>query len=49
MQIKKKYKGHEEKNEDDFDFYSKDVREIMVEDDELSPIEEAFMEGYDTA
>lgn len=35
--------------EDDTTIYSKFVRDSMLEDDELSPIEEAFMNGYDEA
>ena len=39
----------EESTEDDFSIYSRQNRESQLEDDELSPIEEAFMEGYDNA
>ena len=39
----------EESTEDYFSIYSKEMRESLLEDDELSPIEEAFMEGYDNA
>jgi hypothetical protein len=38
-----------EESEDDLGIYSEDTREILLEDDELSPIEEAFMNGYDDA
>ena len=38
----------EEEEGDDTNFYSRSVRESLLDDDELSPIEEAFMEGYDT-
>lgn len=37
----------EEKEEDDMNIYSKQLRESLLEDDELSPIEEAFMNGYE--
>lgn len=33
----------------DEDVYSEEVREVMLEDDEISPEEEAFMNGYDEA
>ncbi len=36
-----------EEEEDDLSIYSKTLREEMLEDDELSPMEEAFMQGYD--
>ena len=38
----------EEEENDDTNFYSRSVRESLLDDDELSPVEEAFMEGYDT-
>ena len=44
----KKEKYVEEEESDDTNFYSRSVRESLLDDDELSPIEEAFMEGYDT-
>ena len=44
----KKRQYIEEEDSDDTNFYSQSVRESLLEDDELSPIEEAFMEGYDT-
>ena len=47
--LKKNYKREEENSDDDISIYSKDVREIMLEDDELSPFEEAFMKGYEEA
>jgi len=34
---------------DDESIYSKEVREQLLEDDELSPTEAAFMAGYDDA
>ena len=40
---------NEEQNEDDISIYSKDTRESMLDDDELSPMEEAFMQGYEDA
>ncbi|MBS3105260.1 hypothetical protein J4234_03330 [Candidatus Woesearchaeota archaeon] len=39
----------EESTEDYFSIYSRHNRKSQLEDDELSPIEEAFMEGYDNA
>ena len=39
----------EEDDKDDISIYSRKVREELLEDDELSPIEEAFMQGYDEA
>lgn len=39
----------EEKSDDDISIYSKDVRESLLDDDELSPMEEAFMNGYEDA
>ena len=47
--LRKKYRREEENSEDDISIYSKDVREIMLDDDELSPMEEAFMNGYEDA
>jgi len=34
---------------DDESIYSEDVRNILVEDDELTPFEAAFMLGYEEA
>ena len=48
MLLKRKYRSDEEE-EDDINIYSKDVRESMLDDDELTPIEEAFMNGYEDA
>lgn len=50
--MKRRYKYKEQdkgQDEDDISIYSKEVRELMLEDDELSPMEEAFMEGYENA
>lgn len=46
---KKEYIGIEEKEENDTSIYSKDGRESMLDDDELTPVEEAFMCGYEDA
>lgn len=46
--MKKKYQKEEE-NTDDISIYSRDARELLLEDDELSPMEEAFMNGYEDA
>ena len=35
--------------ENDISIYSKDTRESLLDDDELSPFEEAFMNGYEEA
>ena len=48
MPKRRRYKEAEE-NSDDINFYAEDVRESMLEDDELSPFEEAFMKGYEEA
>lgn len=34
-------------NDNESDVYDHDSREHLVDDDEMSPEEEAFMEGYD--
>ena len=39
----------EEDDKDDISIYSRKVREELLEDDELSSVEEAFMQGYDEA
>ena len=46
--LKSRY-SDEEESTDDINFYAKDVRESMLDDDELSPSEEAFMSGYEDA
>lgn len=46
--MKRKY-SDEGENDDDINIYSKEARESMLDDDELSPVEEAFMNGYDAA
>ena len=46
--LKRKYIKDEE-SDDDISIYSKDVRESLLDDDELSPMEEAFMNGYEDA
>ena len=48
MLLKKKY-YNEEKEDDDISIYSKGVREGLLDDDELSPMEDAFMNGYEDA
>lgn len=47
--LKKRIYADEETNEDDINIYSKDVRENLLDNDELSPLEEAFMSGYEDA
>ena len=49
MMLFKRSPTNEEESEDDSSIYSKGVRESMLDDDELSPMEDAFMEGYDAA
>jgi len=34
---------------DDSNIYSRNVRELLLEDDEISPLEEGFLNGYDGA
>ena len=46
--FKRKYVEQEENN-DEFSIYSKEARESLLDDDELSPIEDAFMNGYEDA
>ena len=48
MILKRKYRSDDDE-EDDINIYSKDVRESMLDDDELTPMEEAFMNGYEDA
>lgn len=48
MILKRKYRSDEEE-EDDISIYSRDVRESLLDDDELTPMEEAFMNGYEEA
>ena len=45
----KKIFRREEESDDDINIYSKSVRESLLDDDELSPMEEAFMNGYEDA
>ena len=49
MLLKKKYYKEEKEDDDDINIYSKGVREELLNDDELSPMEEAFMNGYEDA
>lgn len=49
IEMLRKRSLEEEKNEDDLGIYSKDMRESLLDDDELSPMEEAFMSGYEEA
>ena len=39
----------ERNRDDDIDIYSDDVRESMLEDDELTSWENGFMSGYENA
>ena len=47
--LKKRFKRDEEESEDDISIYSRNVRESLLDDDELSPMEDAFMNGYEDA
>ncbi len=38
-----------EEQEEDESIYSQEFRESLMEDDALTPFEEAFMDGYDKA
>lgn len=38
-----------DEDKEDISIYSKEARESMLEDDELTPAEEAFMTGYEEA
>ena len=49
MMANKKRKFEEKKDEDDISVYSSYARELLLEDDELSPLEDAFMQGYEDA
>ena len=49
MLVFKRRRTDEEESEDDIGIYSKSVRESLLDNDELSPIEEAFMNGYEDA
>lgn len=48
MRKERHYKD-DENSDDDINIYSKSVRESMLDDDELSAAEEAFMSGYENA
>ena len=41
--------GYEELEDssDDTNIYSKGIRELLLEDDEISPFEEGFLNGYE--
>ena len=43
----KKRHHSDEESDSDKDIYSKETRELLLDDDELSPMEEAFMNGYE--
>ena len=47
MPERKYFDEDEDKEEDDINIYSKQVRESLLEDDELSSWEEGFMLGYE--
>lgn len=46
--VRKKRIEYEE-DKGDISIYSKEARELMLDDDELTPMEEAFMAGYEEA
>ena len=39
----------DEESSDDTNIYSKGVRELLLEDDEISSFEEGFLNGYEGA
>ena len=39
----------EKKEEDDSNIYCEEIRDSLLDDDELSPFEEAFLKGYEEA
>ena len=41
------YDEDEDNEEDDTNIYSRQIRESLLEDDEISSWEEGFMSGYD--
>lgn len=47
--LSKKWMDREEETDDDISIYSKTARESLLDDDELTPMEEAFMNGYEDA
>ncbi len=49
MILKKRYYNREIESEDDISIYSRDTRELLLDDDELTPVEDAFMNGYEEA
>ena len=49
MLVFKRRRTDEEESEDDIGIYSKGMRESLLDDDELSSAEEAFMSGYEAA
>ncbi len=49
MAIRRIRSGWEEDNGDEETFYSEGKRESLVENDEISPREEAFMMGWENA
>ena len=46
--LKRKYHNRDEES-DDISIYSREARESLLDDDELTPTEEAFMCGYEDA
>lgn len=47
-ELRKKARMRKGENDiDDEDVYSHEARDMMVEDDEMSPEEEGFMDGYE--
>ena len=48
--MKEKFSDEDfERDIEDDNIYSEDYRDQLLEDDEISPIEDAFMRGYDEA
>ena len=41
--------GYEEEIEESEDFYREENRKVLIDNDELTPVEAAFMQGYEEA
>ena len=49
MEVRKRFREIEDDWIDEVDVYSDKARRLLVEDDEMTPAESGFMEGYDDA
>ena len=43
------YFEEDEYYEDEDDVYTKKIRKLLIEDDEINEIEDAFMDGYENS